>query len=76
MPDPERKLDLIGLKCPLPTLKTRNALAGMASGERILVACTDPLAEIDIPHLVAQTCDILEEARSQGAQRLFIIRKA
>ena len=46
---PEKKLDLRGLKCPLPVLRTRKALAGSASGDVLVVACTDPLAGIDIP---------------------------
>ena len=43
-----KKLDLRGLKCPLPVLKTRKVLAGMAPGEQIEVACTDPLS-VDRP---------------------------
>jgi tRNA 2-thiouridine synthesizing protein A len=71
-----RRLDLVGLKCPLPALKTRKALKELASGERIAVVCTDPLSEVDIPNLVRETCDILEETRREGDQRSFIIRKA
>ncbi|TJV47644.1 MAG: response regulator SirA, partial [Mesorhizobium sp.] len=42
-----RQLDLTGLKCPLPALKTRKALSGISPGERLEVRCTDPLAAID-----------------------------
>jgi tRNA 2-thiouridine synthesizing protein A len=55
---PER-LDLKGLKCPLPALKTRKALKGLAPGATLLVECTDPLAAIDIPHLLQETGDAL-----------------
>lgn len=41
--------DLKGLNCPLPVLKTRKRLAGMAAGARLWVETTDPLAAIDIP---------------------------
>ena len=54
------KLDLSGLKCPLPALKTRKALKSLAPGDRLEVRCTDPLAVIDIPHLVGVTGDRLE----------------
>jgi tRNA 2-thiouridine synthesizing protein A len=47
------ELDLRGLKCPLPALKTRKALARIAKGERLLVRATDPMSAIDIPHVVA-----------------------
>lgn len=50
-----RYLDLRGLACPLPVLKTRKALLEMARGRRLLVEATDPLAAIDIPHLVNQS---------------------
>lgn len=41
--------DLRGLNCPLPVLRTRKHLAGMAPGERLIVETTDPLAAIDVP---------------------------
>ncbi|WP_164045093.1 sulfurtransferase TusA family protein, partial [Serratia marcescens] len=49
------KLDLTGLKCPLPALKTRKALTKLNPGDRLEVHCTDPLAIIDIPNLINQT---------------------
>jgi tRNA 2-thiouridine synthesizing protein A len=69
-------LDLSGLKCPLPALKTRKALQGLASGDRLTVVCTDPLAAIDIPNLVRETGDVLEEQASEGAKLVFRIRRA
>lgn len=68
-------LDLRGLKCPLPALKTRKALSGLAPGAVLAVACTDPLAEIDIPHVVNETGDALEESRRDGDVVTFRIRK-
>ena len=69
-------LDLAGLKCPLPALKTRKALKGMAAGARITVLCTDPLAAIDIPNLIRETGDILEKVETADGHRRFMIRKA
>ena len=40
----EKTFDLRGLKCPLPVLRTRKALAGMRAGDILVVACTDPLS--------------------------------
>ena len=37
------KLDLTGLKCPLPALKTRKALKSVTAGDFLEVYCTDPL---------------------------------
>jgi tRNA 2-thiouridine synthesizing protein A len=46
----ESILDLRGLKCPLPVLKTRKAMRRLAGGTRLWVETTDPLAAIDIPN--------------------------
>jgi tRNA 2-thiouridine synthesizing protein A len=71
----EKSFDLRGLKCPLPLLRTRKALAGMQSGDVLVVSCTDPLAAIDIPNLLRETGDALEDARSDARVTTFRIRK-
>ena len=35
------RLDLSGLNCPLPVLKTKKKLSSMISGERLFIVCTD-----------------------------------
>lgn len=69
------KLDLSGLICPLPALKTRKALTGVRPGERIEVVCTDPLAAIDIPSLLAETGDRLLATEKQDGRLVFVIEK-
>jgi tRNA 2-thiouridine synthesizing protein A len=49
-----RDLDCEGLLCPLPVLRARKVLAGMAQGEVLLVRATDPMAAIDLPHFCAE----------------------
>ena len=61
----EKTLNLRGLKCPLPALRTRKALGGMEAGDILIVECTDPLAGIDIPNLLNQTGDTLEATRKE-----------
>jgi tRNA 2-thiouridine synthesizing protein A len=70
------ELDLSGLKCPLPVLRTRKALLSMAPGERLHVICTDPLAGIDVPNMIRETGDVLEEQRQETSRITFLIRKA
>jgi len=72
----ETVLHLQGLKCPLPVLRTRKALRATAAGEHVMVECTDPLAAIDIPHLVQQEGDVLVSAERDGEVLIFRIRKA
>lgn len=69
-------LDLRGLKCPLPALRTRKALARAAPGTVLTVSCTDPLAVIDIPHLVSETGHRLEASTGDGRVLTFVIRVA
>ena len=68
-------IDLRGLKCPLPALRTRKALSRLQGGATLVVECTDPLAEIDIPNLVRETGDALEDKARHGDVLVFRIRK-
>lgn len=70
------KLDLAGLKCPLPALKTRKALKSLAAGDRLEVLCTDPLSVIDIPNLVRETGDKVEITERSESRIVFLIEKA
>jgi tRNA 2-thiouridine synthesizing protein A len=72
----EKTLNLRGLKCPLPALRTRKALKGMAAGDLLTIECTDPLTAIDIPNLLRQTGDNLESKGEAGGVLSFQIRKA
>jgi tRNA 2-thiouridine synthesizing protein A len=71
----QKILDLRGLKCPLPALRTRQVLGRMMAGEVLVVECTDPLAGIDIPALLQQTGDVLEHASTENTLTRFRIRK-
>jgi tRNA 2-thiouridine synthesizing protein A len=71
----ETTLDLTGLKCPLPALKTRKALTGLASGDRLNVTSTDPLSAIDIPNLLRETGDVLLNMRKDQGGIEFLIEK-
>lgn len=72
---PPTELDLAGLKCPLPVLRTRRALRAMVPGGRLTVTCTDPLASLDIPNLVREEGDRLEACERVGAVTRFTIRR-
>lgn len=68
-------LDLRGLKCPLPVLKTRRKLATLPAGTVIAVDTTDPLAAIDIPHFCNQDGHALISQQRSEAGHTFMIRK-
>ena len=69
------KLDLTGLKCPLPALKTRKALRALKPGDRLEVHCTDPLSVIDIPNLIRETGDKVEITERAERHIVFLIEK-
>ena len=72
----QTKLDLTGLKCPLPALKTRKALKSLQPGDRLEVHCTDPLSVIDIPALIRETGDSVEITERTERRLVFLIEKA
>jgi tRNA 2-thiouridine synthesizing protein A len=69
------RLDLTGLKCPLPALKTRKALKSVLSGDFLEVHCTDPLSVIDIPNLIRETGDKVEITEGDENRIVFLIEK-
>jgi tRNA 2-thiouridine synthesizing protein A len=75
-PMAESKVNMRGLKCPLPALKTRKLLSRMASGEELTIECTDPLTTIDIPNLIRETGDAIVASAKKGRVLTFRIRKS
>ena len=69
------KLDLTGLKCPLPAMMTRKAMRTLAIGDRIEVHCTDPMAVIDIPVMVERAGDRIESSARTEDAIIFMIEK-
>jgi tRNA 2-thiouridine synthesizing protein A len=72
----ESKVNMRGLKCPLPALKTRKLLSKMATGDVLVIECTDPLTTIDIPNLLRETGDTLQDSTRKGRVLSFRIRKS
>nr|WP_210272546.1 sulfurtransferase TusA family protein [Chthonobacter rhizosphaerae] len=69
------RLDLRGLNCPLPVLKTRRALARLAPGARVLVEATDPMSAIDLPHFCAESGHRLVDRATDGPVLRFLVEK-
>jgi tRNA 2-thiouridine synthesizing protein A len=68
------ELDARGLSCPLPLLKARQALAGLAPGETLVVLATDPEAPIDLAALAADEGHEFERAHSADGWRLTLTK--
>jgi tRNA 2-thiouridine synthesizing protein A len=46
-------VDARGHRCPMPSLKLQKAMRDAAPGARLVLLATDPMARIDVPHLMA-----------------------
>jgi tRNA 2-thiouridine synthesizing protein A len=68
-------LDLRGLKCPYPVIKTENRLAKLRPGALISVETTDPLSAIDIPHFCNENGHVLVSQEQLVGGHRFVIRK-
>ena len=69
-------IDTFGMLCPLPVLKARKRLGGMAQGQVLRVLASDPAAIVDIPHFCAQSghAFVGTEQGENGGQ-IYVIRK-
>lgn len=68
-------LDVKGLKCPLPVLRAKKALAALAPGAQLDVEATDPAALKDFPAFCEMTGHVLVETRTEGDVYRFTIRR-
>ena len=68
-------IDLRGLKCPLPALFARRALARAEPGDEIEVTADDPLAAIDIPHMCHQEGHAVVSVDRDGAIVRLVLRR-
>ena len=71
---PTQTLDTSGLNCPLPILKTKKALKGMADGETLQILATDPGSVADIAAFCKQTGNDLIESAEEGGTYRFVIK--
>jgi len=68
-------LDLKGLKCPLPVLRSRKKLKTLSKGDHIRVETTDPLAVIDIAHMCQEDKHQLVSSQAVPGGHVFHIIK-
>lgn len=76
MKDAERTLDARGMRCPMPLLKLKQALHGMAAGEVIIVMTTDAGSVRDFQAFLRQAGHELQDLQQGEAEFVFRIRKA
>jgi len=68
-------LDLKNLQCPMPILKTKQALQKMNGGDEIQVVTTDPHSEIDFKAFLSKTSNELLKFWIEDGKYFFLIKK-
>ncbi|WP_306603841.1 sulfurtransferase TusA family protein [Azonexus sp.] len=72
----DRELDVKGLNCPLPILRTKKTLAEMESGQVLRVQATDPGSLKDFPAFAKQTGnELLQQQEENKVFEYYLKRK-
>jgi tRNA 2-thiouridine synthesizing protein A len=69
------RVDARGLSCPMPIVKTAQAIRTLGSGEFIEVLATDPGSVKDFAAWSRSTGNELVEQSTDGAVHRFVIRR-
>lgn len=70
-------LDVKGLNCPMPLLKAKRTLNGMAVGARLRVVATDPGSMKDFTVFAKQAGhDLLEAYENEGTFTYLLVKNA
>ncbi|HUX99155.1 MAG TPA: sulfurtransferase TusA family protein [Candidatus Deferrimicrobium sp.] len=72
---PDKSIDTIGLYCPVPLFRTREALELMNKGEVLEVFADDPAAESDIQSFTKRTGHELLKLEKDEDVLHFLIKK-
>ncbi|HKJ95760.1 MAG TPA: sulfurtransferase TusA family protein [Gammaproteobacteria bacterium] len=68
-------LDVRGLNCPLPILKTKKELVSMSPGQILRVRATDPHSVIDFTAFCDKTEHELIEHGEREGEFTFLLRR-
>jgi tRNA 2-thiouridine synthesizing protein A len=68
-------LDCLGLFCPMPIVKTREAMRTMAAGQVLEMRSDDPASDADMRSWARRTGNELVAVTKDGAIYRFLVRK-
>jgi TusA-related sulfurtransferase len=72
----DREIDCIGLFCPMPIVKTREAMGEMALGQVLKMLADDPASEADMRIWARRSGNELLEVSRRDGIFCFFVRKA
>ena len=70
----EHQLDVKGLLCPMPVIKTQNKAKQLLPGDILKVIATDPGVKQDIPAWCRINKHTLKEITTEGNEIVLIIQ--
>ncbi len=73
---PDVTLDCLGLFCPIPILRTREAIRSLGPGGILEMTSDDPASEADMRSWTARTGHELLEIERRGNVFRFLVRKS
>ena len=73
--NPDRQIDCTGLFCPMPIVKTREAMTQMTAGQVLEMLSDDPASDPDMRSWARNTGHELLDVTRNGAVYRFVIRK-
>ena len=73
--DIDQQVDARGLNCPMPIVKTAQAIKGLASGQVLEVLATDPGSTKDFAAWSKSTGNELVEQSVDGGVFRFVLKK-
>ncbi len=71
----DQLIDARGLSCPMPIVKTAQAVKGLTAGSVVELLATDPGSIKDVAAWCRSTGNDLIEQTSDGAVYRFVIRR-
>ncbi len=71
----DKELDVRGLNCPLPILRTKKSLVDMMTGEVLKIVATDPGSVIDFQVFADQTGNELLSLSEVAGEFTFYMKK-
>jgi TusA-related sulfurtransferase len=76
MINPDKRIDCIGLFCPMPIVNTREAMREMTVGQVLEMLADDPASEADMKSWSRRSGnELFEISKNDGIFR-FLVRKA
>ena len=72
----DKEFDASGLACPLPIVKTKKSLNGMAPGQVLRVIASDPGSVCDMEAFAEQTGNTLLSSGTENNKYVFFLKKA